>query len=862
MTKRAIILSLSNLLLFLQSTFTQPIATYYNDKNYFYCLKDNYAFDPGIPQPKDVLGFDIGQQHVDWSNVLMYMKALDDASPRVSIKQFGRTNQFRQFIQVTFTSEKNQQNLENIRQQHLKLTDPEVSKDLDIDKMPVITNLMYSIHGNEPSGVNSSLLMAYYLAALQGEEIERLLDNMVIVITPGLNPDGINRFASWVNSSRSFPDVADLNSREFSETWPSSRTNHYWADCNRDWLMAQQKEGQNALEMYFEWIPNVVCDFHEQGGDRTYYFSPGDPKRTHPLTPQENQELTAKLTSFSARELDKIGTLYYSKERYDDFYYGKGAAYGDIHGSVSILYEQLAARGHLRPTRNFGLMSFPSTIRNQVFSAIGVLNGALAMKNELLAYLRDYYVNTSKQAKTDPVQGYVFNTRGSKGINFHFLENLHRHRIEVYHLSKNQIINGTEYLSEDSYVIPVNQKYYGMVRTLMENVTEFKDSVFYDISTWTFPHAYNLQYDELKSTAGLLGEKVNNNVFPKGNMIGGKSEIAYLFDNSQYYSHRLVAELLRNGLIVKVSSKPFHYRTDGKEIAFGYGAFAVPTQNQPLDKEKLYKLIDSIAVVCGIDVYSAKQGLMIDFDLGTPYFTPLELPRVAVITGSGMGIPESGEVWMLLSERFDLKPVIIDYSKLTTANLDKYNVIVMADGSPVRSLSETVVNRIKSWVANGGTLIATGQAYQWTNKTKLTDIKTIPTIKAKRANEYKDYATRSEDSYGTSVEGVILNCRLDRTHPLGWGYNQEYIAVMKVGATAFEKSDNRYASPLFYAEKPYLSGCISKENLKRFASNPAVIIQTHGSGRNICFADDINFRMYWYGASKIFLNAVFFGQLL
>jgi hypothetical protein len=860
--KRIIILLLSEWLLFSQSIFTQPItADYKYDINYFH-PEGNYTFDPEIPQPKDILGFETGQQHVDWNNILMYMKALDDASPRVSIKQFGRTNQFRPFIQVIFTSEKNQQNLENIRQQHLKLTDTETSRDLEVDKMPVITNLMYSIHGNEPSGVNSSLLMAYYLTALQGKEIEQLLDNMVIVITPGLNPDGINRFASWVNSSRSFPDVADLNSREFTEAWPSSRSNHYWADCNRDWLMAQQKEGQNALEMYFEWMPNVVCDFHEQGGDRTYYFSPGDPKRTHPLTPQLNQDLTAKLTSFSARELDKIGTLYYSKERYDDFYYGKGAAYGDIHGSVSILYEQLASRGHLRPTRNFGLMSFPSTIRNQAFSAIGVLQGALAMKNELLAYQRDYYINTDKQAKADPVQGYIFNARGSKGINFHFLENLRRHRIEVYRVSKNHTINGKKYLSEDSYIIPVNQKYYAMVRTLMENVTEFNDSVFYDISTWTFPHAYNLQYDELKSTAGLLGEKVDNNVFPKGSTIGGKSEIAYLFDNSQYYSHRLVAELLRNNLIVKVSSRPFHCGTDGKNIAFGYGTFIVPTQNQPLDKDKLYKLVDSMALVCGIDVYSAKQGLMTDFDLGTPYFTPLELPKVAVITGLGMGVSESGEVWMLLSERFNLKPVIIDYSKLTTANLDKYNVIIMADGSPARSLSETVINRIKSWVAGGGTLIATGQAYLWTNKNKLTDIKTIPTIKAKKSNEYKDYVTRSEDSYGTSVEGVILNCRLDITHPLGWGYNGENIAVMKTGATAFEKSDSRYASPLSYTGKPYLSGCISKENLKRFASNPAVIIQSHESGKTIYIADDINFRMYWYGTSKIFLNAVFFGQLL
>lgn len=860
--KKTTLFLLSGLMFLSQQAAAQPATQEYRHDIHYFHPEGNYTFDPRIPQPKDILGFEIGQQHADWNNVLAYMKALDETSPRVSIKRFGKTNQFRPFIQVTFTSEKNQQNLENIRRQHLELTNAEISPKQDIAKMPVVINLMYSIHGNEPSGVNSSLVIAYCLAALQGSEIEYLLDNMVVVLTPGLNPDGINRFASWVNAARSFPDIADLNSREFTEAWPSSRTNHYWADCNRDWLMAQQKEGQNALDMYFEWIPNVVCDFHEQGGDRTYYFSPGHPKRTHPLTPQGNQELTAKLTAFSARELDKIGTFYYSKERYDDFYYGKGAAYGDIHGSVSILYEQLAARGHLRPTRNFGLMSFPSTIRNQVFAAAGVLQGALAMKNELLAWQRDYYLNVRKQAGTAPVQGYIFNARGSKAINFHFLENLHRHKIDVYHLSAKQVVNGKEYLPEDSYVIPVNQKYSAMVKTIMENVTEYSDSVFYDISTWTFPHAYHLQYDEVKSTAGLLGKKADDNPFPKGSVIGDKSSVAYLFDHSQYYSHRIVATLLRHNLIVKVTGKPFHYAAEGKSVTFGYGTFVVPLQNQPLGGDRLYHFMDSLAATCGIEIYAVNQSQMSDFDLGTPYFTPLKLPAVAVITGSGMGVPESGEVWMLLSERFDLKPVMIDYAKLPTTDLSKYNVLIMADGVPSRPLSETIVNRIKSWVAGGGTLIATGQAYQWTNKSKLTDIKIIPPVKSRKSGEYGEYATRSDDTYGNAVEGVILDCRLDITHPLGWGYGKGDVAVMKTSATAFEKPNNKYAAPLSYTEKPYLSGCISKENLKRFAASPAVIIQPHENGRTIYFADDVNFRMYWYGASKIFLNAVFFGQLL
>ncbi|MDR2472729.1 MAG: peptidase M14 [Tannerella sp.] len=850
------------------------VADYAFDINYF--LPDGkYSFDEAIPQPKDVLGFEVGRQHADWNNVLMYMQALDAASKRVSIKQFGRTNQFRPFIQVAITSEKNQARLDEIRRQHIQLADTKQSGNLKTDDMPVIVNLMYSIHGNEPSGVNSSLVVAYYLAAMKGEKIEQMLDNMVIVLTPGLNPDGINKFASWVNTSRSFPDVSDPNSREFGEPWPSGRTNHYWADCNRDWLMAQHPEGRNALDMYFEWLPNIVCDFHEQGGDRTYYFSPGHPKRTHPLTPRKNQDLTSKMTSYCARSLDQIGTLYYSKERYDDYYFGKGAAYGDIHGSVCILFEQLASRGHLKTTRNYGEMSFPFTIRNQTFSALAIIDGAYENRKELIDYQRDYYKTAESETKKDAVQGYIFNARGSKAIAYHFLENLKYHRIDVYHLANNQTINGKTFNKEDSYVIPINQKYSSMVKTLMENVTQYDDSTFYDISTWTFPHAYNLKYEPVagvQGLQGLQGVKIENIDFPRGSVIGGVSKVGYLFDNSQYYSARMLAELLRNNLIVKVTSKPFTCPVEGGKINFGRGTMLVMTQNQPVGKDSLYSLVSRLAVECGVDIYSVGSALMQDYDLGTPYFTPLTLPRVAVITGSGMGIPESGEVWMMLGKRFNIPPVMIDYSSLGTANLSKYNVIIMADGQPTRSLTAATTAKIKSWVSAGGLLVATGAAYKWTNSMGLTKIETTlrasavtnEATKTKPSNRqtYKSYASRSEESSGTSVEGVILNCRLDPTHPLGWGYDQTEIPVFRVGSTAFAKPSSSYAVPLSYLNNPYLSGCISASNIAKIASSPAIITQAEGKGHIIFIADDLNFRMYWYGTTKIFINAVMFGQLL
>ncbi|MBR4883485.1 MAG: peptidase M14, partial [Bacteroidales bacterium] len=575
----------------------------------------------------------VGQQFVDWNDVQKYMFALAQASDRVSIKAFGKkTYQNRPFLQVVITSPENQKKLEQIKVEHLLLTDASQSAKLDVSKMPVIVNLLHSIHGNEASGVNSSLVTAYFYAASQDETVKKILENTVIVINPGLNPDGINRFANWVNTTKSNVNVANIKSREFSEPWPSSRTNHYFIDCNRDWLMCQHPEGQNAVQMYLEWMPNVVSDHHEMGGDiKGFYFSPGHPLRTHEYIPQENQDLTFEITKHTAGALDNIGSLYFSKEGYDDFYLGKGAAYGDVQGSVGILYEQVASRGYSRPLP-VGTLEFPFTVRNQAYSAISTVYAAHKMKDKLLNYQREFFKNAKQQAAKDPLKGYVFNTRGRKAVEYNFLKIMGHHQIDVYKLKKNTVQAGKTFKSEDSYVIPLDNKYYYKIKGIMENITEFADSLFYDISTWTFPHAFNLEYAQLPSTSGLLGEKIEKAEFPVGKVIGGKASYAYIIEPTELYFHNVLAELMKKNLLVRIAKKPFHYTEGGVTKEFSYGTAVVQLQNQPLDGDAIYQLLGECAQKYGVDVLAFNTGLMDDFDLGTSANKALKMPKVALLT--------------------------------------------------------------------------------------------------------------------------------------------------------------------------------------------------------------------------------------
>ena len=297
-----------------------------------YYLPQNVTYNAAIPTPKQFLGYQVGEWHVGHDQLVAYLKKLAEVSDRVDVSEYGRTYENRPLIHLTVSSARNLSNLESIRNEHKKLSDPAQSNGLNTKAMPVVVWLGYTIHGNEPSGNNAALLAAYYLAAAQGPGIDSLLNESVILLDPTINPDGSNRFSSWVNTHKSQNLVTDPNSREFGEAWPGGRSNHYWFDLNRDYLYMQHPESKSRMAVFHQWRPNVLTDHHEMGTGSTFFFQPGVPSRTHPLTPKRNIELTQKIGKYHAAGLDKIGSFYYTEENFDDYYYGKGSSYPDAHG--------------------------------------------------------------------------------------------------------------------------------------------------------------------------------------------------------------------------------------------------------------------------------------------------------------------------------------------------------------------------------------------------------------------------------------------------------------------------------------------------------------------------------------------------
>ncbi|MEY4931496.1 MAG: hypothetical protein RI909_2220, partial [Bacteroidota bacterium] len=462
-----------------------------------YYLPPNTQYDPAIPTPQSVIGHHVGEWHITHDRLVNYMKALDQASDRITLEQTGLTYEARPLLLLTITSPKNHQNIETIRTQHLQLTDASKSGSLDVKNMPAIFYLGCSIHGNEASGANAGLLMAYHLAAAKGPEIEKYLENTVILFDPSFNPDGLQRFSGWVNSRKSMQIAADANDMEHNEAWPGGRFNHYWFDLNRDWLVAQHPESRARAKKFQEWRPNVLTDHHEQGTNATFFFMPGVPSRVHPLTPDKNQELTRKMGEYHAKALDQIGSLYFTQEGYDDFYYGKGSTFPDVQGSIGILFEQASSRGHAQESVN-GVLKFPFTIRNQFVTMLSSLKAINEIREELLNYQRDFYKNAASDAVKDPVKAYIIGSKDKARVNM-FAEMALRQKVDVYKLPSTQTVNGKTFDASSSYLIPLNQTQYKLIHGMFDKQLKFKDSIFYDISSWTLPLAYGLDYEEVKT---------------------------------------------------------------------------------------------------------------------------------------------------------------------------------------------------------------------------------------------------------------------------------------------------------------------------------------------------------------------------
>lgn len=813
-----------------------------------YFLPDDLNYKQEIPSPEDYFSQLPGDWHLTHGQVLSYFHEIARVSGRAILQEYARSFENKSLVQLVITSEENHAKLDELRQLHREFSEP--GADIPSEEIPLVIRLGYGVHGNESSATNSSVITAYYLAAAEGEKIDSLLNLSIILVDPCLNPDGYSRHTTWANTYQSSVANGDRNSWQFRERWPRGRSNHYWFDLNRDYLPAVNPESRGRVKEFHKWLPNIVTDHHESSPDFSFFFQPGVPSRNNPLIPAKNYTLTSAIAGYHARFLDQIGSSYFSEENFDDYYFGKGSTYPDVNGSIGILFEQSSIRGRIRETAN-GPKKLSFGIKNQFTVTLSTLQAALDMRSDLLEYQREFYGNAWKEAEVSEIKAYLFGSVRDRVKTQELVGFLSHHDIDVYAQKEPSV-----------YLVPVQQKQYRMIRTIFEEVTSFRDTTFYDISTWTIPHAFDIPVSKLTSLKGVdFSEQAVIKDPVKGSVVGGKGNTGYLFRWDEYSTPEALYKIQQVGLRTKVATKKFSIRQEGKLKEFTYGTILVPLANQPLDENQINVLVSDVAESTGVDFYALNTGLTPKgIDMGSSSLVNLEKPRILMFIDGSTSAGTAGELWHLLDQRYKIPVTLIGTERLRSIKLDTYTAVILPGGS-YADWGEEEVAELKRWTEKGGVLIACGRATGWAARKGLGK-STFKDPVPSDSTRYLNYAERRKESAIQGIGGMILNAKLDISHPLCYGYTRENLAIFKRGTSVANPLGGQYLEPVRFVSEPYLSGWISGENLERVAEAPVLSVQKLGDGKLISFHETINFRGFWMGNHKLFMNAVFFGNVI
>ncbi len=812
-----------------------------------YFLKKYEPYDSEIPSPESYLGYGIGEHHTRHDRIVGYLEQLAELSEKAELYEYGKTHEGRRLVILMVSSKENLERLDKLKEQHLEFTDPTKTV-TNYDQVPVFINLAYNVHGNEPSSSEAALLTAYTFVASQHKDILDYLENAVLFIDPTINPDGRDRHTQWATTYQGNPLVSDPQDAEHNEYWPGGRTNHYWFDLNRDWLLGINPESRGKLKWYHEWYPNVVTDFHEMGTQSTYFFEPMKANGSlNPIMPRENYEdLNNLFGDYYAKALDSIGSLYFTKEVFDGTYPGYGSSYPDLQGGLGLLFEQASSRGHKQKTP-FGELEFPFTIRNQFVSSITTVRAAVENKAMLRKYQQDFFKSALTNANSSRIKAYRFGDAYDANRVKAFIDKLLLHKIEVYKTDNHE------------FVVPTRQAQYRMVQTFFETYDKYRDSVYYDASAWSVANFYHMKYRPITSFSP--GEQLNGT----DNLIeitpADKSDYAYIIDADDYNVFAALNSLQKEDLVLSAAFKPFTTKTSSGQKSFNYGALVLPVSLQKKSPEEIYQIVSKVQSKFQVPVYSVNSGYHSEgIDLGSRFVKPLKKPKAAMIIGHGTRSYEAGEVWHLLDTRVGLPITKIPIRNFKKVDLDKYNVLVMVSGT--YEFNEKMRKKITDWVEKGHTLISIGTASKWLVdkemvKEQLTKVEKDTTQLPSR----EPYVDSGENLGKESVGGIIVRVDLDRTHPVGFGYRTSSIPVYKNNTVWLKPSTNAYSTVGKYASDPMIDGFLTGKNKEEYLKPSAsIVVSKLAKGRFVLFADNPNFRGSWYGTNRLFLNSIFLGD--
>jgi hypothetical protein len=702
------------------------------------------AYREAVPRPQSILRYDVGDFHTNYAMMERVLEKIAQAAPdRVRVMDIGETNEHRMMHLVAISSPENIQRLSEIKAGIARLADPrKVSAEEAgriVSSQPLIVWLAYTIHGNESASFEAMMQVVYQLAASNEPATLDILKNTVVLINVCENPDGHERFVSWYNANAT--GNPEPLAAEHREPWSVyGRYNRYRFDLNRDNIASTQVETRNMQRAYLEWNPQVLVDHH---GQPAQFFFPPAAQPVNPNLPSE--QTTRWLATFgraNAEQFDARNWDFYVRDVFDLFYPGYWDSWPSLNGATGMTYETDGGgfKGLRWKREDDTIVTLRSGIAKHYVASMTTLETAARNRE---ARLRDYYDfrrSGVEEGRTGLMKRIVLLPGHDAANASALVQVLLRAGIEVG-VAREQFGSQSahSYLGRESfaartfpvgsYVVDLSQPQKRLAKALLEPQTDQdapfvreqlarfarnerrgrsaskEDYGFYDITAWSLPLAFGVEAywtgdaDDVRREAVSLADP--SSATP-GGVNGGRASIAYIIPYDNNAAPALAYRLQHEGFRIAVAQREL---SAGGRV-WPRGTIVVRVSRNP---DTLHDAIARLSRETGASVWSVNTGFYEtgETGVGSENIVTLKPPRIIMVADEGVDQSSYGALWWLFDGAgVDFTPMTI--ANIKRAELDRYNVIIMPDGSPDRyfsSFGKGGIETLKSWTQRGGTLI-------------------------------------------------------------------------------------------------------------------------------------------------------------
>ncbi len=703
-----------------------PVPGLAYDQTYF----PDADHDPRIPTPESLLGFPAGDRAAAPEAIVAAIRAWDEASARVELVHYADSYEGRPLHYVLISSPENLERQQEVREGMARLADPRGlrgrERDRLIESLPGVAWLAYSIHGNESSGADAALALIHHLAADRSAATRELLDELVIIIDPDMNPDGRSRFVSGIREFRGTQRNVDDQSLVHTGAWPYGRTNHYLFDLNRDWIYAKHPETRGRIPQISAWRPLLFVDAHEMGAQDTYLFSPArEPHNPH-FPPYRNR-WGQMFADDQAKAFDRYGYPYYTGEWHDDWYPGYTDAWAALRGAQGILYEQ-ARFAEDGVARRDGVVSYRQAVHHQLISSLANLDTLRRNRERMLRAFAEDRAHVLADDGPYAGQSWVVLPDDNHGRMAVVRDLLRIQGFEAQRIERDARARVTDYFGREhddyelpagSLVLPGRQPEARLLAAMFDFDPRMPDAVttkererllregstmLYDVTAWNIPMMYGLRVVRVEGrlNARTADENLARNR-PYTGLVAADDAIAYAISGADDRAPAAAGRLLERG--VQLRANRLDTELDGHALPRG-SVVVTRDDNRAVDGwlERLVEVADTLE----LDVLAIRHGRAPGDlpDLGGREFGLLERPRIALLAGAGTSPLDFGSTWYMLDHRLGVRHSHLDETRIGTMDLRRYNVLVLPDRLGTAPLPSALVDAVGDWVRAGGTLIA------------------------------------------------------------------------------------------------------------------------------------------------------------